>query len=139
MKQKTITLTTVTPDGNETQVEVGLAYCFATEIAYRDLSGEDLTDFMQEAAVAINSDTPRMPDIKKSIYAILAAVMAYSQATGKEAAVKDTDLMNHATPQELGMALGTVIGLRAEFYHVPAGEPEDKPAKGKGGKNRKNA
>lgn len=139
MKQKTITLTTVTPDGNETQVEVGLAYCFATEIAYRDLSGEDLTDFMQEAAASISGDTPRMPDIKKSIYAILAAVMAYSQATGKEAPVKDTDLMNHVTPQELGLALGTVIGLRADFYHTPADEPEDKPDKGKGGKKRKNA
>lgn len=139
MKQKTITITTATADGKTAQVEVTLAYCFATEIAYRDLSGEDITDFMQEAAVAVNSDTPRMPDIKKSIYAILSAILAYYESAGQEAPIKDTDLMRHCTPQDLGNALGTVIGLRAQFYTLPAGEPEDKPDKGMGGRKRKNA
>lgn len=130
MTEKTITLTTVTPDGKKTQVEVHLAYCFATEIAYHELSGEDINDYMQAAAISISSDTPRMPDVKKTIYAILAAAMAYSQATGKDIPIKDTDLMIHATPQELGSALGTIIGLRAQFYNVPVGEPEEKPKKG---------
>ena len=139
MKQKTITLTAAAQDGNTQQVEVTLAYCYATEIAYRDLSGEDITDFMQEAAVAINSDTPRMPDVKKTIYAILAAILAYYESKGEDAPVKDTDLMHHCTPQDMGLALGTVIGLRTQFYALPAGEPEDKPDKGKGGRKRKNA
>ena len=138
MKQKTITLTAATQDGNTRQQEVTLAYCYATEIAYRDLSGEDITDFMQEAAAAINSDPPRMPDVKKTIYAILAAILAYYESKGEEAPVKDTDLMHHCTPQDLWLALGTVIGLRAQFYALPAVEPEDKPEKQKGRK-RKNA
>ena len=139
MKQKTITLTAADKDGNTKQVEVTLAYCYATEIAYRDLSGEDISDFMQEASVAINGDTPRMPDVKKTIYAILAAINAYYESKKEEAPVKDTDIMFHCTAQELGLALGTVIGLRAQFYALPAGEPEDKPDKGKGGRKRKNA
>ncbi len=137
MKEKKITMTAATQDGQPKPIEVGLAYCFATEIIYKDLSGEDITDFMAEAVTALGSDTPRMPDVKKSIYAILSAVMAYSQAKGDVAPIKDTDLMNHCTPQDIGLALGTVIGLRSQFYALPAGEPEDK--KEKGGKKRKNA
>ena len=34
--------------------------------------------------------------------------------------------MNEATPLEIGTALATFITLRAEFYHLPTGEPEDK-------------
>lgn len=138
MKEKNVKITAVSPDGKLSQVEVSLAYCFATEIGYKKMTGEDITDFMQEAAVAVSGDTPRMPDIEKSIYAILASMMAYYEAKGEECPVKDTDLMNHATPQELGQALGTVIGLRTQFYKLPAGEPENKPDEGEG-RRRKNA
>ena len=65
------------------------------------------------------------------------AAMAYSEATGKDIPIKDTDIMIHATPEELGSALGTIIGLRAQFYNIPAGEPEEKPKKGT--RQRKNA
>ena len=120
--------------------EVGLTYCYATEIAFKDLSDGDITDFMQEAVESIQQQ--RMPDVKKSLYLIIAAHMAYTQAKGiSEPAVKDSDLMTAATPDEVGTALGTIIALRTEFYHVPSGEPEDKPEpdgkKGKG--KRKNA
>lgn len=139
MKQKTITLTAAAKDGNTQQAEVTLAYCYATEIAYRDLSGEDITDFMQEASIAINGDTPRMPDVEKTICAIIAAIHAYYKSKEEESPVKDTDLMYHCTPQDLALALGTIIGLRAQFYALPAGEPEDKPDNGKVGRKRKNA
>ena len=83
MKQKTITITLqpVNPDEQPREVQLPLAYCFATEIAYKDLIDEDIADFMQEAVTAISGETPRMPDIKKTIFAIIAAAMAYSQAT----------------------------------------------------------
>ena len=115
---------------------VTLGYCYATEIAYKDLSGEDIATIIQETIACVNTQPARMPDAKRSIYLVLAAVMAYYQSQDKDAPIKDTDLMNDTTPLELGTALGTIINLWAKFYNIPKGEPKDKPAKGKGkGKN----
>lgn len=113
-----------------------LGYCYATEIAYKDLSGEDIASIIQETAACVNAQPPRMPDAKRSIYLVLAAIMAYYQSKGEDAPIKDTDLMNDATPLELGTALGTVINLWAQFYNIPKGEPADKPQKGKGKKTK---
>lgn len=108
-----------------------LGYCYATEIAYKDLSGENITDIIQDTVTGINATPSRMPDAKRSIYLVLAAVMAYYQSKGEDAPIKDTDLMNDTTPLELGTALGTIINLWAKFYNIPKGEPEEKPKKGK--------
>ena len=113
---------------------VTLGYCYATEVAYKELSGEDIADIIQETIAAVNAQPARMPDAKRSIYLVLAAVMAYYQSKGEDAPIKDTDLMNDCTPLELGTALGTIITLWAQFYHIPAGEPKEKPTKGKGKK-----
>ena len=117
---------------------VTLGYCYATEIAYKGLSGEDIAAIIQDTFAAINAQPPRMPDVKRSIYLVLAAAMAYYQSKGEDepTPIEDTDLMNEATPIELGNALGTIINLWAKFYSIPAGEPEDKPAKGKGNKGK---
>ncbi len=111
---------------------VTLGYCYATEIAYKDLSGEDIADIIRETFAAVNAQPQRMPDTKRSIYLVLAAVMAYYQSKDEETPIKDTDLMNETTPMELGIALGTIITLWAKFYNIPKGEPEDKPQKRKG-------
>ena len=111
---------------------VTLGYCYATEIAYKDLSGEDIADIIQETIAAINVKPARMPDAKRSIYLVLAAVMAYYQSKDEDAPIKDTDLMRETSPLELGIALGTIINLRAKFYNIPKGEPAEKPTKGKG-------
>jgi hypothetical protein len=116
--------------------KVNIAYCYATEIAYKDLSGEDIAAIIQETIACVNAKPARMPDTKRSIYLVLAAVMAYYQSQDKDAPIKDTDLMNDTTPLELGTALGAIITLRAQFYSIPKGEPEDKPAKGKGKKTK---
>ena len=123
-------------DGTEEteQRTVTLGYCYATEIAYKDLSGEDITAIIQETIATVNAQPARMPDTKRSIYLVLAAVMAYYQSKGEDAPIKDTDLMNDTTPLELGNALGTIVTLWAKFYQIPAGEPEEKPTKGKGKK-----
>ena len=113
-----------------------IGYCYATEIAYKDLSGEDIADIIQETIACVNAQPARMPDAKRSIYLVLAAVMAYYQSKDEDAPIRDTDLMNDTTPLELGTALGAIINLWAQFYRIPAGEPEDKPQKGKGKKEK---
>ena len=105
---------------------VTLGYCYATEIAYKDLSGEDIAAIIQETIACVNAQPARMPDAKRSIYLVLSAVMAYYQSKDEDAPIKDTDLMNDTTPLELGTALGTIITMWSKFYHTPSGEPEDK-------------
>ena len=114
--------------------QVTLAYCYATEIAYKDMSGEDITDIIQETAACVNAQPARMPDAKRSIYLVLAAVTAYYESKKEDAPIEATDLMRETSPLELGTALGTIITLWAKFYDIPKGEPADKPQKGKGKK-----
>ena len=117
MKSKTITI-----QGKE----VTLGYCNATEIGYKLLTGEDVYVYFTDAIKAIQEE--RMPDIQKTIYMIIAAIKAYSEYTGEEAAITDRELMYDADQIEIGTALGTIIQLRSEFYHLPTvtGEPEEK-------------
>ena len=115
MKTKTINIC-----GND----VTLAYCYGTEISYKILANEDINDFVQEVVAALNAEPQRMPDIKKSVLLIIAAAMAFSESKGEKSPIADEDLMYRATPDELGTALGTVIALRMEFYHVPTDEAE---------------
>jgi len=103
--------------------EVTLAYCYATEIAYKDLSDGNIADYIKEAVACIQAETD--PDVKHTIYAILACMLAYYQSRGEEAPLTDTDLMNDAKPAELGTAIFTIIGMRMDFYHVPKDEPAD--------------
>lgn len=115
---------------------VTLGYCYATEIAYKDLSGEDIAAIIQETIACVNAKPAQMPDTKRSIYLVLAAAMAYYDGKDEDPPIKDTDLMRETSPLELGTALGTIINLWAKFYHIHKGEPAEKPAKGKGkGKN----
>ena len=114
--------------------QVTLAYCYATEIAYKNMTNEDMFDYAQKAVEAIQNQ--RDPDIEKTIYAILACMMAYYEDADK-APVKDSEIMKQATPVEIGTAMLTILSMRSEFYHVPKDEPEEKPEKGV--RKRKNA
>ena len=118
--------------------QVTLAYCYATEISYKILSDEDFIDFSQEVVEKIQHE--QMPDIRRTIYLIIASMQSYYESKGEQCPITDKELMYECTPQEIGMALGVIIGLRTNFYHVPSDEPEDKEPKGKrvSGK-RKNA
>lgn len=113
---------------------VTLAYCYATEIAYKDLINEDMSDYFKQVADAIQAQ--REPDIRKTILAIIACMMAYYEDAEK-APVKDADIMKNATPTEIGTSMLAISQMRLEFYHVPAGEPEEKPDKTT--RKRKNA
>lgn len=121
MKQKETTLCGKT---------VNLAYCYATEIAFRELTDSDINDFVAEAVDAVSAN--RMPDINKTFCALLASMMA---CYDDKLPVTDKELMDEATPTEVGTALGIVLSLRMDFYKLPSGEPEEKPKKGGRKKN----
>jgi hypothetical protein len=103
--------------------EITLAYCYATEISYKILSDEDINEFCIDISEHIKQN--KMPDIRKTIFLVLAAMNAYYEYKGEKPPISDKDLMNEAAPQDIGLALGTLISLRSEFYHVPSGEPSD--------------
>lgn len=116
--------------------QVMLGYCFATEISYKVLSDEDIADFWESVNEAIQKNV--MPEPRKTINLILAAMIPYYESKKEQAPIEDRELMYESTPVELGQALGEIIKMRGEFYHVPSGEPEDNQQQGKG-KKRKNA
>ena len=113
--------------------DVTLAYCYATEIAYKDLADEDISVFIQE--IFTSTQKGEMPDVKKAVYLILASMTAYYESVKEKAPIKDIDIMSEATPVEFGSALATVINLWKAFYKVPSSEK--KPTK-KTGKKEKN-
>jgi hypothetical protein len=117
--------------------EVSLAYCYATEIGYKLLSDEDITAYMADAMEALKES--RMPDTRKTVYVVIAAINAYSEWQGEQPVISDRDLMYDATPLELGTALGTIIQLRADFYKVPSDEPNDEQPEEKKPEQEKNA
>ena len=117
--------------------QVTLAYCYATEIAYKEITGEEIVTFFQEIAQSF-TEKKKGPDMKRSIMLIAAAMTAYDQSKGKdeEPQMKVNELMCNISPTEWILALTTILTMRAEFYGIPLGEPEDKPDKG--GKKKKN-
>jgi hypothetical protein len=124
MEIKEVKITTATKSGEKKQVSVILGYCFATEISYKILAEEDIHDFIKEAIQCIQDN--RMPDTRKSISLILAAMQAYYESIGKKAPLTDKDLMYHMTAAEMGTAVGTIIGLYMEANRTPQGEAEEK-------------
>ena len=122
METKTITI-------NGKQVTLG--YCYATEIAFQTLAEENIQTFLQAAVQAV--DQKQMPDIRKSIFLILASISSYYESKGEPFPIEDKDLMYSTDPETLGIALGTVISLWAKFYKIPTGEPA--PKKGTKEKN----
>lgn len=117
--------------------QVTLAYCYATEISYKTLSDEDIINFNQEIVEKIQHE--QMPDIRKTIFLILASLMSYYESKDEQCPITDKELMYECTPQEIGVTLGTILGLRAQFYHVSKDEIKDeqrnKPDDGKEEKN----
>ena len=119
--------------------QVTLAYCYATEIIYKDITGEDLIDYVKNAIASISKE--KDPDAKQTLSAILSLAMAYDQwkvEDGKEAQQQLTlkELMNEAQPAEIGMAMLAVIDLRGQFYHVSKSDEEEIKAEEKEGEEK---
>ena len=106
---------------------VTLGYCYATEISYKILAEEEISDYFAEIYAAFQQK--RDPDVRKSIYLIHAAMNAYADSKEIEPPLTNKELLEDLSPQERGTAIGTMIVLRNEFYKVPVGEPEDKTEK----------
>jgi hypothetical protein len=127
MIKENVTFTCRVANNDQTeQRTVTMAYCYATEIAYKELADEDITSIIQEIIAGVNENPQRLPDIKRRIKLILAAITAFYDEAGKEAPVTDSDLMFHATPMEMDTALAIILTMWAKFYHLPVGEPTDK-------------
>lgn len=108
--------------------QVTLAYCYATEISYKILSDEDIINFSQDVIEKVQHE--QMPDIRKSIYLIIASMQSYYESKREQCPITDKELMYDCTPKEIGVALGTIVGLRGIFYHVPKNEPKDRVSDG---------
>ena len=119
--------------------QVTLAYCYATEIIYKDITGEDLIDFVQNAIACIREQ--KDPDAKRTLSVILSLSMAYDQwkeEDGKEAPQQITlkELMHEAEPAEIGMAMLAVLDLRSQFYHVSKSDEDEVKAEEKEGEEK---
>lgn len=110
--------------------QVWLAYCYATEIIFNDLTGEDINEFFNELFTSKEKTNP-----KKLLYAILACAIAYAQGTQTEDALDDKALMYEAKPQELIEAFKVVVELHNDWYKLPSSEKPEKEEKGNGKKN----
>ena len=106
--------------------QVTLAYCFGTEISYKLLAEQECTDFVREVLAGLAQETPKMPDTRKSIYLIMSAMTAYYESNGEKNPIEDKELIFHATPDDIGLAVGTIARMYIDFYKIPIGEPEEK-------------
>lgn len=106
--------------------QVTLAYCFGTEISYKLLADQECTEFVREVLAGLAQETPKMPDTRKSIYLIMSAMTAYYESQSQQNPIEDKELIFHASPKEIGTAIGTIASMYIEFYKTPVGEPEEK-------------
>ena len=104
--------------------QVTLAYCYGTEISYKLLADEECTDFIAGVLKCLQEN--RMPDSRKAIYLIMSAMTAFYESQSLKNPIEDKELIFHATPEDIGLAIGTIAALYIEFYKIPVGEPEDK-------------
>ena len=110
--------------GKESQVKVMLGYCFATEILFNEMAGEEVGTFVKEAISQISEG--KMPDRKKSMILIQAAMEAYYESVGKKAPITEKDLKDSHHSDEFGTAIGTLLGMYIKMNTSPAGESDDK-------------
>jgi hypothetical protein len=102
---------------------VMLAYCFATELAFKNFTGLEIEEF----------DPSNRDHI---IYMILSAIAAYYLKREEDAPIKDTDLMYESKPAEIIDAIKETIKLKNDWYEIPNGDKiEEKTADAEEQKN----
>lgn len=106
--------------------EVGVKYCFATEIGFRDLAGVTLDNF----DISNPSQTAAL---------IMAAIIAYYQSRNEDAPVEISSIIYECKPKEIVEALNTVYTMRASWYmgddEARENIPEEEEEKGEQAKN----
>lgn len=111
---------------------ITIAYNYATELAYKNLADEDISEYFKASFAAITSDPPRDPDTDKSIRLVFASEMSYYDSlteNNDRYPVSIRNLMYDAQSDELIKAVLTIAGMRNDFYKIPVGEPKDKEPK----------
>ena len=91
--------------------EVGIKYCFATEIGFKDIAG-----------VSIEKYDPT--DARHNSALIMAAVIPYYESRKQEPSVDVQQLMFEAKPKEIIEAITQVLNLRKEWY-ADSDEPKE--------------
>lgn len=91
--------------------QVTLAYCYATEIAFRNFTGVPIDEF--------DAKNP-----EQAIYLLLASIQSYCLSNDTKAEIQDTDLMYKAKSDELINAVKAVFDLRRDWYNLPKGEED---------------
>lgn len=102
-----MTQTKITLAGKEIQ----MAYCFATEITFRNYTG-------------INIEDSEHTNPEHVVYTILSGILAYYKGNGLEVPIKDTDIIYQAEPAELVTAYNEFLRIRKEWYNVPETDKE---------------
>ena len=116
--------------------QVWLAYCYATELAFYDMTDTDINDFFKEFFSPNKEEDEEEKKKKEShklkliLYAIFAAAFSYSESIEKDCEIGHKTLMFHAKPAEITDAFACVIELRNEWYKLPS---DDKPKKDEDG------
>lgn len=121
--------------------QVTLAYCYATEIAYKDIADEDMIDFIHHAIESVQNQ--KDPDVKRTIIAIHSCIFAFADANtpdGQDVVTPVTlkQMMKEMSPSEMGIALFAILDLRKQFYKVSK-EDEAEIKKETSEENPKNA
>ena len=112
--------------------QVWLAYCYATELAFYDMTDTDINDFFKEFFSPNKEEDDEEKKKKESrklkliLYAIFAAAFSYSESVERDCEIDHKTLMFHAKPAEITDAFACVIELRNEWYKLPS---NDKPKK----------
>lgn len=101
---------------------VTVAYCFATEIGFRNYTSTPIEGF--------DGNNP-----EHIAYLILAAITANYQCEGTDAPVTDKELLYDSKPEEIIDALTAIFDLRAMWYKMPKDEPKEVAQGEDGGKN----
>lgn len=91
-------------------VEVGVKYCFATEIGFRDLSGESIDKFDATNPSHVTA-------------LIMAAIVAYYQSRSEDSPIDTEKIMYEAKPKELIEVMTAIFNLRNTWY---SGDEEGK-------------
>ena len=105
-------------------MKVMLGYCFATEILFNEMAGEEVGTFVKEAISQISEGN--MPDRKKSMILIQAAMEAYYESVGTKAPFTEKDLKDSHHSDEFGTAIGTILGMYIKMNTSPTGESDEK-------------
>lgn len=92
--------------------EVGVKYCFATEIGFRDLAGVTIEDF-------------DMTNPSHSAALIMAAIISYYQSRNEDAPVEISAIIYGCRPKEIIDALNAVFAMRAAWYTGDDGMKEE--------------